>query len=66
MINDVVTVLLCNQVLPPLDLVVNKLNHLAGIDIYHMIVVMILGHFKNRVARFKVVANDKPRRLELR
>ena len=59
MINNLVTVLLRYQVLASLDFLVDKLNYLVGIDVHHVVVVVIRRHLKNRVTRLEIMANDQ-------
>ena len=66
MIDNLVAVLLRNHVLASLDLFVNKLNDLIGIDIHHMVVVIVRFQLKYTGRGVKLMTLDQPGLLKLR
>ena len=65
MIDNFITVLLSDRVLTVLNLLVYELDHLAGIYIHHMIVMMVRRHLKDRIAGLEVMPDDQPGALKL-
>ena len=41
MVNDLIAVLLGNEMLTVLDFLIDKFDHLTGINVHHMIVMMV-------------------------
>jgi hypothetical protein len=57
-INDFVAPLGSDGMLSRLNFLVDELNDLIIVHVYHVVVVIIGRKFKNRVPRFEVMALD--------
>ena len=65
MVLDQVTVLRRDLVLQRLDLLAVELDHLAGIDIDHVVVVLAAVQLVDRMTAFEVVLEHQARGFEL-
>jgi outer membrane protein assembly factor BamE len=63
---DDVAVLVRDLLLQGLDLGAGELDHLPGLDIHHVVVVLAVVEFINRLAALEVVLQHQAGRLELR
>ena len=62
---DHVAVLGGDFVLQPLDLRAGELDHLARLDVHHVVVVLAAVEFVHRLAALEIVLEHQARRLEL-
>ena len=65
MVDDFVTLLGSNRVLTRFNFRIHKLDDFVGIDINHMIVVIIARQLKDRVAGLKIMPLNEARGFEL-
>ena len=65
MVDDFVTLLRRNRVLTRFNFCVYKLDHFIGININHMVVMVIARQLEDRVAGFKIMSLNEARGLEL-
>jgi hypothetical protein len=65
-IDDLVIVLTRYVVLNPFDLIIEKLDHVAGFDAHHVVVMFTTVQLEYGVTALEIVANHEISRLELR
>ncbi len=65
MVDQLVAVLLRNIVLQLFDFFADEFDDVPGLDTHHVIVMVAVIEFENRMAALEIVARDKAGRLEL-
>ncbi len=65
MVNQLETVLFSDFLLTALDGVVKEFDDLTALQAHHMVVVLFLGQFEDRVTAIKIMSDHQARRLEL-
>ena len=65
MVEDLIPVRLCNFMLQPFDLVITEFNDVTGFNANHMIVMITVIEFEDRMPALEVMARHEARRFEL-
>ena len=64
-IGDLVAMIVGDLALQTLDLVTDEFDHLAGLDVHHVVMMMALGQLEHRMAALEMVARDQRGGFEL-